>query len=126
MRRTIIHSPAAPAAVGPYSQAVATDTLIFVSGQIALDPETGRLVAGDITEQTHRVLQNLSTILRAAGSGLEKTVKTTVYLKDMDRFQEMNRVYGEYFKESPPARATLEVTRLPKDALIEIELVALR
>ncbi|MBI2822968.1 MAG: RidA family protein [Acidobacteria bacterium] len=126
MQRTIIHSPGVPTAVGPYSQAVATDSLIFVSGQIALDPETGRLVEGDIVEQTHRILQNLSTILRAAGSSLERTVKTTVYLKDMDCFQEMNRVYAEYFKENPPARATLAVARLPKDALIEIELVALR
>ncbi|HEV8131731.1 MAG TPA: RidA family protein [Acidobacteriota bacterium] len=126
MRRDTISTSQAPQAIGPYSQAISTDALIFVSGQIPIDPASGQLVAGGIREQTHRVLQNLAAILKAANTSLEKTVKTTVYLKDMNHFQEMNQVYGEYFKENPPARATVEVARLPKDVLVEIDLIALK
>jgi 2-iminobutanoate/2-iminopropanoate deaminase len=126
MRRDTISTSQAPQAIGPYSQAISTDALVFVSGQIPIDPSSGQLVAGGIREQTHRVLQNLAAILKAANTSLEKTVKTTVYLKDMNHFQEMNQVYGEYFKENPPARATVEVARLPKDVLVEIDLIALR
>ncbi len=126
MSRKVISTDDAPRAIGPYSQAIATETMVFVSGQIPIDPSTGNLVNGGIREQTHRVLQNLSAILKAAGASLEKVVKTTVYLKNMGQFQEMNEVYAEYFKNTPPARATVEVARLPKDVLVEIDLIALQ
>ncbi|HEY3128347.1 MAG TPA: RidA family protein [Acidobacteriota bacterium] len=126
MSRKVISTDDAPRAIGPYSQAIATETMVFVSGQIPIDPETGNLANGGIRDQTRRVLQNLSAILKAAGTGLEKVVKTTVYLKDMSQFQEMNEVYAEYFKTAPPARATVEVARLPKDVLVEIDLIALK
>ena len=126
MSRKVINTDDAPRAIGPYSQAIATETMIFVSGQIPIDPETGNLSNGGIREQTRRVLQNLSAILKAAGTSLERVVKTTVYLKDMSQFQDMNEVYAEYFKTAPPARATVEVARLPKDVLVEIDLIALK
>ncbi len=123
MRRTIA-TDRAPRAIGPYVQAVQVGEWIFVSGQIALDPETGELVPGGIEEQTERVLQNLRAILEAAGSSLEKVVKTTVYLADLNDFSKMNEVYARYFPGEKPARATVEVSRLPRDARIEMEAIA--
>jgi 2-iminobutanoate/2-iminopropanoate deaminase len=114
----------APAAIGPYSQAIRSGNLIFVSGQIPLDPESGRLVEGDAAVQTARVLQNLSAILEAAGSSLGQVLKTTVYLKDLADFTMMNEVYARFFDDCPPARATVEVARLPRNVLVEIDLIA--
>ncbi len=124
MAKDVISTPRAPAAIGPYSQAVRSGNLLFLSGQIPLDPATGQLIAGDITAQTERVLKNLAAILEAAGSDLKRVLKTTVYLKDLAEFGRMNEVYGKFFGEKPPARATVEVSRLPRDAAIEIDLVA--
>jgi 2-iminobutanoate/2-iminopropanoate deaminase len=123
MRRTIV-TDRAPHAIGPYAQAVQVGEWIFVSGQIAVDPETGELVRGGIEEQTDRVLQNLRAILEAAGSSLENVVKTTVYLADLNDFSKMNEVYARYFPGEKPARATVEVSRLPRDARIEMEAIA--
>jgi 2-iminobutanoate/2-iminopropanoate deaminase len=120
-------SASAPAAIGPYSQAIRTGNLIFTAGQIALDPATGQLVPGGIAEQTTRVVLNLKAILEAAGTSLDRVVKTTVFLKNFDDFAAMNAVYGSYLGPegvAPPARSTVEVSRLPKDALVEIEVVA--
>ncbi|MBU2647613.1 RidA family protein [bacterium] len=125
MKKSIIHTPSAPAAVGPYSQAIAAGNLLFVSGQIPLNPETGEVVAGDIQVQTHQVIANLKAILTAGGSSLEKVVKTTVFITDMGNFGKVNEVYSGYFSESPPARACVEVSRLPKDVAVEIEAIAL-
>ncbi|MBQ7145678.1 MAG: RidA family protein [Lachnospiraceae bacterium] len=119
-----IHTNQAPAAIGPYSQAVKVGTLVFVSGQIPVDPATGEFAGPDIETQTHQSLKNLKAILEEAGSGLEKVVKTTVFLQDMNDFAAMNGVYAQYFKEPFPARAAVQVGRLPKDALVEIECVA--
>ena len=119
-----IHTPNAPAAIGPYSQAIEVGNLIFVSGQIPVDPATGAFAGDDITSQTHQSLKNLRAILEEAGSGLDKVAKTTVFLKDMNDFAAMNAVYAEYFTEPYPARAAVQVGRLPKDALVEIECVA--
>ncbi len=119
-----IISPRAPAAIGPYSQAIRTGDLIFVSGQIALDPATGQLVGDDIAGQTERVLKNIAAILEAAGSGLHRVVKTTVYLRDLGDFNGMNEVYAKFFADPPPARATVQVSRLPRDAAIEIDVTA--
>lgn len=127
MSKAIIATPSAPAAIGPYSQGVRVGNLVFTAGQIALDPATGQVVAGGITEQTTRVLENLKAILEASGSSLSQVVKTTVFLKDMQDFAAMNAVYGAYLGPegvAPPARTTVEVSRLPKDVLVEIELVA--
>lgn len=125
MTKTIISTPAAPGAIGPYSQAVRCGDLIFTAGQIALDPATGKLVEGNVTVQTRRVLDNVKAILDAAGSGLDRVVKTTVFLKDMGEFAAMNAVYAEFFPADPPARSTVEVARLPRDVRVEIEAVAL-
>ncbi len=117
----------APAAIGPYSQAIQLGNLVFTAGQIALDPATQQMVAGGITEQTTRVLENLKAILESAGSGLAHVVKATVFLKNFDDFAKMNEVYGKYLAPDgvlAPARSTVEVSRLPKDALVEIELIA--
>ncbi len=117
----------APAAIGPYSQAIRVGNLIFTAGQIPLEPTTGQVVRGGIAEQTARVLENLKAILEEAGTTLEKAVKATVYLKDFNDFMAMNAIYGNYLGKNgaaPPARSTVEVSRLPKDVLIEIELVA--
>ncbi len=121
----IIHTNLAPDPIGPYSQAIRANGLVFVSGQIPIDPATGAIVPGGIAAQTHQVMRNLSAILEAAGSGLRKIVKTSVFVKDLDDFPEMNRVYGEYLGEIKPARATVQVARLPKEVLVEIEAVAL-
>jgi 2-iminobutanoate/2-iminopropanoate deaminase len=126
MEREIIQADKAPTAVGPYSQAVVVGELVFTSGQIAVDPGTGQLVGGGIDEQTRQIFRNLDAVLEAAGSSLDMVVKTTVFLSDMADFQHMNRVYEEFFPSGPPARSTVEVARLPLQALIEIEAVALR
>ena len=125
MNKEIISTQKAPKAIGPYSQAVKANGFIYCSGQIPLDPSTMTIVEGGIAVQTRRVLENLSEVLAAGGSSLDRVVKTTVFLKDMNMFAEMNAVYGEFFKNEPPARATVEVARLPKDVLVEIEVVAL-
>jgi 2-iminobutanoate/2-iminopropanoate deaminase len=123
--REIIETKAAPDPIGPYSQAIRTNGLIFISGQIPVQPETGLVVEGGIEAQTHQVLKNLSAILHAAGSGLDKVVKTTVFLTNLDDFSAFNRVYGEYFGKAKPTRATVQVSRLPKEVLLEIEAIAI-
>jgi 2-iminobutanoate/2-iminopropanoate deaminase len=123
--REVISTKDAPQAIGPYSQAIKVNGFIFTSGQIAIDPATQQVSAGDIAAQTDRVLRNLSEILEAAGSGLGKVVRSTVFLKNMDDFASMNQVYGKYFLATPPARSTVEVARLPKDVLVEIDVIAL-
>ena len=115
----------APKAIGPYSQAIKTDGLIFASGQIPLDPATMQIVAGGIREQTERVMNNLSAVLEAAGSSLQHVVKTTVFLADLNDFAEMNETYGQFFDQVPPARSTVQVSRLPRDVRIEIDVIAL-
>ncbi|HEY6489246.1 MAG: Rid family detoxifying hydrolase [Terracidiphilus sp.] len=127
MSKSVIATAAAPAAIGPYSQGIRVGNLVFTAGQAALDPATGQLVPGGITEQTTRTLENLKAVLQAAGTDLTKTVKATVYLKDMNDFAAMNAVYGKYLAPegvAAPARTTIEAARLPKDALVEIELIA--
>ena len=123
--REIISTKDAPQAIGPYSQAIKANGLIFVSGQIAIDPATAEVISGDVAAQTDRVLRNLSEILEAGGSGLGKVVRCGVFLKSMNDFARMNEVYGKYFSSAPPARSTVEVARLPKDVLIEIDVIAL-
>jgi len=123
--REIISAKNAPQAIGPYSQAIKANGLIFTSGQIAIDPSTQQVVAGDVAAQTEQVLRNVAEILKAAGSGLEKVVRTTVFLKDMNDFAAMNQVYGRHFSSAPPVRSTVEVARLPKDVLVEIDTIAL-
>ncbi|RMH01775.1 MAG: RidA family protein [Chloroflexi bacterium] len=125
MTKQIIHTKHAPAAVGPYSQAVRIGNLVYTAGQIALDPTTGKLVEDDITAQTHQVLRNLQAVLQAAGSDLAHVIKTTVFLKDIGEFGAMNGVYAQYFTENPPARSAVQVAALPLDARVEIEAVAL-
>jgi len=125
LKKKIIHTPKAPEAVGPYSQAVQAGSFIFVSGQIPVDPATGTPVSGGIKSQTRQALNNLSAILAAAGSGLSDVVKTTVYLSSMDDFSAMNMIYAEFFGAQAPARACVEVSRLPKGVSLEIEAVAL-
>ena len=120
-----IQTETAPAAIGPYSQAIRANGLVFCSGQIPIDPATGKFVAGGIAEQTEQVLKNLSAVLEAAGSTLERVVKTTVFLADMAEFAEMNEVYGRFFTGQTPARATVAAAGLPRDARVEIEAVAL-
>jgi 2-iminobutanoate/2-iminopropanoate deaminase len=122
--REVIATNDAPKAIGPYSQAIKANGFVFISGQIPLDPATQQLIEGDVAAQTERVLQNLSGILKAAGSSLEQVVKCGVFLKSMSDFAAMNEVYGRYFTQAPPARATVEVSRLPKDVLVEIDIIA--
>ena len=119
-----VSSPDAPKAIGPYSQAVRAGQLLFVSGQVPLDPATGQIVSGDIAAQTRRVFENLGAVLEAGGRSFADVVRTTVFLADMNDFAAMNEVYGQYFKEPYPARATVQVARLPKDARVEIDLIA--
>ena len=123
--KEIIQTEHAPHAIGPYSQAVKASGFVFASGQIPTDPRTGQFVPGGIEEQTEQVLKNLAAVLEAAGSGLNRIVKTTVFLVDMQEFAAMNEVYGRFFNEDPPARATVEAARLPRDARVEIEAIAL-
>jgi 2-iminobutanoate/2-iminopropanoate deaminase len=123
--RDVISTQDAPQAIGPYSQAIRANGFVFVSGQVAIDPSTQQVLGGDVAAQTDRVLKNLSAILHAAGTSLEKVVRSTVFLKNMGDFSAMNEVYGRYFKANPPARSTVEVARLPKDVLVEIDAIAL-
>jgi 2-iminobutanoate/2-iminopropanoate deaminase len=123
--KDIIQTDSAPKAIGPYSQAISAGGFLFLSGQIPIDPQSGQFVSGGIAEQTEQVLKNLSAVLEAAGSGLDRVVKATVFLADMDEFAAMNGVYGKYFSSNPPARATVEVARLPRDARVEIDVIAL-
>jgi 2-iminobutanoate/2-iminopropanoate deaminase len=122
--REAVSTPNAPAAIGPYSQAIRSGNLLFVSGQIPLDPSSGTLVSGSIADQTVRVLENLGAILQAAGASFDRVVKTTVYLADMSEFAAMNEVYGRYFPAPAPARATIQAARLPRDVRVEIDLIA--
>lgn len=122
--KEIISTEAAPGAIGPYSQAIKTGNMIFCSGQIPIDPATGEFVSNDVAEQTEQVLKNLTEVLKAAGSDLNGVVKTTVFLADMGDFTAMNEVYGKYFDENKPARATVQAARLPRDARVEIDCIA--
>jgi 2-iminobutanoate/2-iminopropanoate deaminase len=117
-------TPHAPKPIGPYSQAIKANGFVFLSGQVALDPQSGDIAETDVRQQTERVLENLKAVLEAAGTTLHHVVKTTVFLKSMDDFPAMNEVYGRYFTSAPPARSTVEVSRLPKNALVEIDVVA--
>lgn len=126
MTRTRVSTDSAPAALGPYSQAIILDDMVYASGQIALDPATGQLAEGDVQAQTHRALHNLSAVLEAAGSSLAHVVKTTVFLTNMSNFAAMNEVYATYFGDTPPARSTVAVAELPKGAQVEIEAIAAR
>lgn len=124
--KKIISTKSAPQAIGPYSQAVEYNNLIFCSGQIAIDPQSGDMIGGGIEEQTKRVMENLKAVVESAGSNMEKVLKATIYLTDLSNFQTVNEIYGSYFKKNPPARATIEVTSLPKSAQVEIELVCFK
>ncbi|HYY99492.1 MAG TPA: RidA family protein [Pyrinomonadaceae bacterium] len=123
--KQIIETDQAPQAIGPYSQAVVAGVFVFASGQIPIDPATGQLVEGGIAEQTEQVLRNVSRLLEAAGTSLARVVKTTVFLADMNDFAAMNETYARFFGENPPARSTVQAARLPRDARVEIEVVAL-
>ena len=123
--REVIATDQAPRAIGPYSQAIRAGNLLFCSGQIPIDPATGEFVSGGVAEQTEQVMRNLSALLKAGQSSLKQVVKTTVFLADMDDFTAMNEVYGRFFGENPPARATVQAARLPRDAKVEIEAIAL-
>ena len=122
--RQAVSTPSAPKAIGPYSQAIRAGSLLFVSGQVPIDPATGQIVNGDIAAQTHRVFQNINEILKAGGASFDHVVRTTVFLADMDDFSAMNEAYATYFTAPAPARATVQVSRLPKDARVEIDVVA--
>src|SRR5256885_8515862 len=123
--REVIATNDGPKAIGPYSQAIKANGFVFVSGQVAIDPSTQQVISGDVAAQTDRVLKNLSAILKAAGSGLEKVVRCGVFLKNMSDFAAMNEIYGRHFGAAPPARSTVEVAQLPKDVLVEIDVIAL-
>ncbi|MDR7416092.1 MAG: RidA family protein [Armatimonadota bacterium] len=123
--KEVIHTDAAPRAIGPYSQAVRAGGFVFVSGQIPLDPETGELVTGDVRVQTRRVLLNIAAILEAAGTSLERVVRTTVYLRDLNDFNAVNEEYMNFFRDARPARTTVQVARLPRDAAVEMDVIAL-
>jgi 2-iminobutanoate/2-iminopropanoate deaminase len=125
MKREIVHTDKAPKAIGPYSQAIRTDSMIFAAGQTGIDPATGDLIPGGVEEQTRQVLMNLRNVIEAAGSSFKHVVKTTVFLRDMNDFAKMNAIYAEYFGENPPARSTIAVAGLPKNGLVEIEAIAL-
>jgi 2-iminobutanoate/2-iminopropanoate deaminase len=123
-RKAVILTSDAPAPIGPYSQAVRFGELLFCSGQIPLDPKTGQIAASDIEGQTRRVMENVRAVLTQAGTGFDQVVKTTIFLKSMNDFPKVNEVYATYFKTAPPARSTVEVSRLPKDVLVEVEVIA--
>ena len=123
--RNVISTPDAPKAIGPYSQAIRARGFVFISGQVAIDPATQQVIEGDVAAQTERVIKNLSAILSSAESSLDQVVRTTVFLKNMNDFAAMNEVYGKFFNAAPPARSTVEVSRLPKDVLVEIDVIAL-
>ena len=122
--RDVVTTDRGPKPIGPYSQAIKANGVIYLSGQVALDPKGGELMGGDIRQQTERVFENIKGILEAAGSNLHHVIKATVFLKDMNDFPAMNEVYARYFTAAPPARSTVQVARLPKDALVEIEVIA--
>ncbi len=124
--KEVIHSTLAPKAIGPYSQAIATNDLVFVSGQLGIDVSTGEFKGADIHSQTTQSMENIKAILKEAGLGMDSVVKTTILLKSLDDFAVVNEIYGSYFKEPYPARATFQVAKLPKDALVEIEAIATR
>lgn len=124
MYKRVVRTGQAPAAIGPYSQGMIAANLVFCSGQIPLDPETGKLITGTIEEQTRRVLENLAAVLKAAGTSCRQVVKTTIFLQDMNDFQKVNAVYSEYFSEPYPARSTIQVAKLPMGAAVEIEAIA--
>ncbi|GAA9355695.1 RidA family protein [Helicobacter pylori] len=124
--KEVIHSTLAPKAIGPYSQAIATNDLVFVSGQLGIDASTGEFKGTDIHSQTTQSMENIKAILKEAGLGMDSVVKTTILLKSLDDFSVVNEIYGSYFKESYPARATFQVAKLPKDALVEIEAIAIK
>lgn len=125
MKKKVVQTDKAPKAIGPYSQAIRTDSMVYTAGQIGLDPTTGDFVAGGVEEQTRQVINNLRSVLEAAGSSLDHVVKTIVFLKDMNDFPKMNSIYAEYFGANPPARSTVAVAGLPKGGLVEIEAIAL-
>ncbi len=125
MKREIVHTDKAPKAIGPYSQAIRTETMIYTAGQTGLDPATGELIGSTVEEQTRQVLINLQNVIEAAGSTIGNVVKTTVFLKDMNDFSKMNAIYAEFFGQNPPARSTVAVAGLPKGGLVEIEAVVL-
>ena len=125
-KKEVVTAKDAPQAIGPYSAAIKAGGFVFAAGQLAIDPATGKIVDGDIKVQTERVLKNVSAVLAAAGSSMDRVVKTTVFLKNMADFTAMNEVYGQFFKNQPPARSTVQVVALPRDGLIEIEVVALQ
>ncbi|GAA9380786.1 RidA family protein [Helicobacter pylori] len=124
--KEVIHSTLAPKAIGPYSQAIATNDLVFVSGQLGIDASTGEFKGMDIHSQTTQSMENIKAILKEAGLGMDSVVKTTILLKSLDDFSVVNEIYGSYFKEPYPARATFQVAKLPKDALVEIEAIAIK
>jgi 2-iminobutanoate/2-iminopropanoate deaminase len=123
--RSVVSTPNAPKAIGPYSQAIRARGLVFVSGQVAIDPATQQVIDGNVAAQTERVIKNISAILSSAESSLDQVVRSTVFLKNMNDFAAMNEVYGKFFNAAPPARSTVEVSRLPKDVLVEIDVIAL-
>ncbi len=122
--KDIVLTDKGPKPIGPYSQAVKSNGFLFASGQVALDPRTNEFIGGDIRQQTERAMENIKAVVEAGGSNLHHVVKTTVFLKDMNDFAAMNEAYGKYFPAAPPARSTVQVARLPKDALVEIEVIA--
>ena len=122
--KNVVTTDRGPKPIGPYSQAIKANGCIYLSGQVALDPKTGEITGAEIRQQTERVLENIKGILEAAGGNLHHVIKTTVFLKDMNDFSSMNEVYARYFTSAPPARSTVQVSRLPKDALVEIEVIA--
>jgi 2-iminobutanoate/2-iminopropanoate deaminase len=122
--KDVVHTDRGPKPIGPYSQAIKANGFLYLAGQVALDPKTGEMVGSDIRQQTERVMENMKGVLEAAGSNLHHVVKTTVFLKDLNDFAGMNEVYARYFTLAPPARSTVEVSRLPKDALLEIDVIA--
>src|SRR5687768_16655944 len=126
MSKTVVYSAAAPAPIGPYSQAIQTGNMLFVSGQIAIQQSTGQMLTGNIEEETRQVMTNLDEILKAAGMNFTNVVKTSIFLKDMGNFPKVNAIYGEYFPSNPPARETVEVSRLPKDVNVEISCIAVK
>lgn len=126
MKKTVIATPKAPAAIGPYSQAIEVNGIIYTSGVVPIDPATGQVVEGDITVQAKRVFESMKALLEAAGSDMDQAVKTTVFIKDMNDFAALNEVYASYFTGDYPARSCVEVARLPKDVLLEMEVVALK
>lgn len=126
MTKTVIYSDKAPEPIGPYSQAIQSGNMLFVSGQIGIEKSSGKIITSDIEAETVQVMANLAEILKSAGTDFSDIVKTSIFLKDMDNFPKVNEVYGRYFKESPPARETVEVSRLPKDVNVEISCIALK